>query len=199
MKENKNGMNGGVCGETCQNALMISLTWLLLNTLRQSTAICSAHLELSVGKRQAIVWEMAFWYQADHQQSVIICDGKVQPGLKRTNVERRVSVHCRDPVWPPWLMSVWGWFRKCAEMWCHTYLQPPNLACLIKNKMIKWVIIISSLLMTLPSLSNLSVSSPFGSRPESHGWLIKSGCWGKLSEWGTGAPTGYCWGWNQSK
>lgn len=92
--------------EMCQNALMISLACLILNTLRQSTAICSAHLESSVGKRQASVWEMAsFWYRADDQQSVIICDGKVQPGLKRTNAKRGVFVHCFDPMSPPLLMS----------------------------------------------------------------------------------------------
>lgn len=96
----------GACGEMCQNALMISLACLILNTLRQSTAICSAHLESSVGKRQASVWEMAsFWYRADDQQSVIICDGKVQPGLKRTNAKRGVFVHCFDPMSPPLLMS----------------------------------------------------------------------------------------------
>lgn len=57
----KTGNEWGACGELCQNVLMISLAWLILNTLRQSMAICSAHLESSVGKRQASVWETAFF------------------------------------------------------------------------------------------------------------------------------------------
>lgn len=59
VKRMKTGDEWGACGEMCQNALIISLACLILNTLRQSAAICSAHLESSVGKRQASVWEMA--------------------------------------------------------------------------------------------------------------------------------------------
>ena len=85
----KTGNEWGACGALCQNVLMISLAWLILNTSRQSAAICYAHLESSVGKRQASVWETVFfWYGAEHQQSAIICDGKVQPGLKRADAER---------------------------------------------------------------------------------------------------------------
>lgn len=79
----------GACGELWQNVLMISLAWIILSASRQSVAICTVYLESSVGKRQASVWETAFfWYGAEDQQSAIIYDGKVQPGLERANTER---------------------------------------------------------------------------------------------------------------
>lgn len=163
--------------------------------------ICSAHLELSVGKRHASVWETVFfWYGAGDQQSAIICDGKVQPGLRRAHVNRGfLSIAVTRG-------SLWGCLIHCQDKWFGTNLQPPNVANL-ENDIDKcescchsWDQATLCLSLASPSLPSCpSVSGPLGSRTESHGWLIKSGCWGELSGWSAGAPTGCCWGWNQSK
>lgn len=88
----------------CQNVLMIILAQLVLNTVEKEDIYLLCIFEVICGKEKISVWEMAFGYNAHHQQSINIFDGIVQTSLKRTDRDGGVA-HCLDPTSPPRLMS----------------------------------------------------------------------------------------------
>lgn len=55
VKENEKVDEWGACGGMCQYELMINLAaWVILNTSRQSAAICSEHLGVVCGKETGL-------------------------------------------------------------------------------------------------------------------------------------------------
>lgn len=66
----------------CQNVLMIILAQLVLNTAEKEDIFLLCIFGVICGKEKMSVWEMAFGYNAHHQQAVIIFNGTVQTSLK---------------------------------------------------------------------------------------------------------------------
>lgn len=104
----KTGNEWGACGELCQNVLMISLAWLILNTSRQECGyllrafglVCGKETGLSVGNGLLLIqsWRSTVCYRLWWKSSA---------WFKEDKCRKKVFVQRSDPVSPPWaqLMS----------------------------------------------------------------------------------------------